>query len=424
MIRKPSLFQNLFTKQTKHPTDYKKRIDTISTYFYNPSLCPDRLLNELIIDLSLNNFVHPIKLKTGNGGLLFIGGEAIIILAKDFLGKEVLIKVSRILDKIGASKQRLVNRFQRGLIIQELIYNALIQNKLVSDTYNRPINALVPRVFTFSRDPLFCVMEKVNGLRITEYFKNENIDINKRLVFFHYLLDFVEFCFSQGGIIHRDLKCDNILIGLPPSLSYGNLILYIVDWGYGKVAGETGLTMVHEGIGTPGFSSYKQNTNMIACGIKDEIYSLGLVLWEFVTLQRPPNIKSLEELTPEYMLSYNKKLMEMLPTFLKAPFWKARETELKRLPSVQAFRQILKQMKSEKQEQLLKGKIDDKKVNIQYFDKSNNTCCIVDLKPETTEISKPKTNTLWSDIKTSKYKRTFLELKKLGILDLINELED
>jgi serine/threonine protein kinase len=88
------------------------------------------------------------------------------------------------------------------------------------------------------------------------------------------------------GVLHRDLKPDNILLthSIRPNLPYR---VVVTDFGLVKL-GEGSLLQTQEGIslGTPAYMSPEQLQGKSLDG-RTDIYALGVILYEMVTGQRP-----------------------------------------------------------------------------------------------------------------------------------------
>lgn len=97
------------------------------------------------------------------------------------------------------------------------------------------------------------------------------------------LLDALEVVHAQG-LVHRDLKPANVL--LQPSAVGAQPNVLLTDFGIAAPIGEPRMTRVTEVIGTPGYMS-PEATYGFDPDPKQDLYSLGVVLLEMLSGQRP-----------------------------------------------------------------------------------------------------------------------------------------
>jgi hypothetical protein len=181
------------------------------------------------------------------------------------------------------------------------------------------------------------------------------------------------------GVIHRDLKPANIMLG-----DFGEV--YVMDWGLAKVLNQPTLTalesatappfaqvatpgsparssqvvtsrepeadLTQEGsvLGTPGYMPPEQASGqMQAIDQRSDVYSLGAMLYEMLTLQMPVDKEGGQlavlmrvaqgEIIPPEERAPERARLGKIPKELSAIAWKALATEPgARYPTVEAFR--------------------------------------------------------------------------------------
>lgn len=114
----------------------------------------------------------------------------------------------------------------------------------------------------------FYVMKLVRGGRLDEHLAR-NPPLADRLRIFDRLCDAVAFAHAHG-VIHCDLKPENVMIG-----AFGELL--VLDWGVamlcGTMRGEPGVVL-----GTPGYMAPEQTTGRAELDERADVYALGGIL--------------------------------------------------------------------------------------------------------------------------------------------------
>ena len=84
----------------------------------------------------------------------------------------------------------------------------------------------------------------------------------------------------EQGVIHRDIKPDNLLLDRQGTV-------HLIDFGIARFFDDQAVTYTGQLVGTPLYMSPEQVTGRGAIDARTDTYSLGLVLYEMLTL-RPP----------------------------------------------------------------------------------------------------------------------------------------
>jgi serine/threonine protein kinase len=143
-----------------------------------------------------------------------------------------------------------------------------------------------------SEQRLGYVMKKVEGRTMTQLLQDPRelvTSVPRRNRLLGVLLDVCETMASahEKGIIHRDIKPDNILIDREESV-------YVIDWGLAKWTGggasssSEARTLPGNVMGTPGYMAPEQADGRSAsAGAEADVFALGVILYEILTGKRP-----------------------------------------------------------------------------------------------------------------------------------------
>lgn len=108
------------------------------------------------------------------------------------------------------------------------------------------------------------------------------------------------------GVVHRDLKPDNIMI-----LQRGGL--KVMDYGIARIIGSPGLTSSEAYLGTPTYSSPESTTGKV--DQQSDLYSLGIILYRMLTGEAP--FRSTNPL--EVLEMHRKAPLPPFPAMLEIP---------------------------------------------------------------------------------------------------------
>lgn len=194
--------------------------------------------------------------------LIGVGGMADVYKATDIIdNKEVAVKI---LKKEFAENEEFLRRFRN-----ESKAIALLSHPNIVKVYD----------VNFTDKLQYIVMEYIDGITLKEYIDNEHVLTWKDSV--HFIIQVLRALqhAHDRGIVHRDIKPQNIML-------FTDGTIKVMDFGIAKFAREDGGTATNQAIGTVHYISPEQARGD-ETDEKSDIYSVGVMLYEMLTGQKP-----------------------------------------------------------------------------------------------------------------------------------------
>ena len=178
-------------------------------------------------------------------------------------------------------QQVAIKIIRRGMDTDDILRRFRTERQILA-TLNHPnIARLLDGGSTPDGRPYY-VMEYIAGRSIDEYCAASELSVAERLHLFRSVCAAVSYA-HQRLVIHRDLKPSNMLVTDDGTVK-------LLDFGIARLltpeAGELTVTATRYGIMTPAYASPEQASGGSITTASD-VYSLGVVLYELLTGQRP-----------------------------------------------------------------------------------------------------------------------------------------
>ena len=142
---------------------------------------------------------------------------------------------------------------------------------------------------------LWFAMERVQGVPITDWVREQRLALNARIALFLPICEAVQHA-HQKGLIHRDLKPSNLLVVGGKGTGQPR----VIDFGIAKAIDQLDrdqvfATRVGEAVGTPEYMSPEQaSLGEMDIDTRSDVYALGLVLYQLLTGRLPIDPQTLE----------------------------------------------------------------------------------------------------------------------------------
>lgn len=206
--------------------------------------------------------------------ILGIGGMGIVVQAFD--RKLKVLRAIKIFNPELLSNDSLVRRFENEAIIM-----AGIEHPNIVKVYD--IGEI--------QSHHFIVLEWIDGGSLGSMLENMGpMHPRVALLMIYYVCDALSVAHKRG-IIHRDIKPDNILItkdGMPK----------VADFGIAHMDGDdkNPLTGVGEGLATPRIGAPEQFANAASVDARADVYATAVTFWMLMTAMRPPGLLFLHDM--------------------------------------------------------------------------------------------------------------------------------
>jgi serine/threonine protein kinase len=226
--------------------------------------------------------------------LIGMGGMGAVVEAEDLATKRVV--AMKVL--LNANMPEDVARF-----VEEAQVTAQLEHPNIIPIYELNVNELDKPYYTMKLIRGDSLREVLRLLATASPMFQSRYPLGELLTIYQKVCDAISYAHSKG-VVHRDLKPDNIMLG-----GYGEVV--VMDWGLAKTLGHSAnvaadavaqtmvrsartedsdefVTMAGRAIGTPQFMSPEQASGQShEVDARADVYALGALLYEILTLEPP-----------------------------------------------------------------------------------------------------------------------------------------
>jgi len=163
------------------------------------------------------------------------------------------------------------------LVASEAEKARFLQEAKSASALNHP-NVCVIHDIQEEKGQQFIVMEYVDGVTLRKKFESKPLSLNDAITYAIQIGEALKEAHNQG-IVHRDVKSDNIMINSKNQVK-------VMDFGLAKLKGSLKLTKTSSTVGTLAYMSPEQIQGG-EVDARSDIFSFGIVLYEMLTGQLP-----------------------------------------------------------------------------------------------------------------------------------------
>ncbi|MFV2070100.1 MAG: serine/threonine protein kinase, partial [Pirellulales bacterium] len=180
-----------------------------------------------------------------------------------------------------------------GMDTKEVLARFEVERQAVALMDHPNIAKVLDAGATPSGRPWFA-MELVKGIPITQFCDEQKLGTRARLALFGDVCSAINHA-HQKGVIHRDIKPNNVMI----TLHGDKPVVKVIDFGIAKatqskLTDKTLFTRFEQLIGTPVYMSPEQaSLSGLDIDTRSDVYALGVLLYELLTGKPPFDGKSL-----------------------------------------------------------------------------------------------------------------------------------